>query len=370
MLGSLILAGTLSLAAQSGSWVVLVKSDGSVPSSWEEGLQEAVKTAANSSKVKWVPPPQVSLEDAQLALGCGGWDAPCVGQIAGMMNADAALVLEIEKKGRGAWISSQVVSSSGESRSNKQRCEVPDRGETGLQVARAVAASAVTGKPVTVLTATTDVAGAEDFVDGKKHGKTPLTLAGMLSTGSHTVEFRMEGRAPVTQKVNVQAGKVTKVGAVMATAAQPPPDDPVVGDPDPDPQGDPVTDPDPDPGTQPVTDTAAGGGIDMAMIGYITLGVAGAAALVGGGLLAGHYWVGFNAQARPCTDPAQLELPPDQRSCESQAEAYERIAREGEDIENTMNALYWSGIIVEVGAGVIALAGVGLVVFGLMTAEE
>lgn len=369
MLSSLVLASTLAFAAApSGSWVVLIKTDGSVPASWSDNLQDAVKSATSSkSGVRWVPPPQVSLADAQLALGCSAWDASCVGQIAGMMNADVALLLEIEKRGKGAWMHRQLVSKSGKARGKRERFELPDRSAKGLQVARAIAASTVTGKAVTIVTLTTDVEGADVFVDGDKVGETPLTLTSELSVGGHTVEFRMAGRAPVTQKVNVKAGEVTKVGAVMATAAMPPPNDPEVGNPvDNQVQEDPlpaVNQPDdPPPG-------AAGGGLDP-LFGYATLGVAGAVALVGAGLYGGHAFVAVDSAARPCTNPADLELPQSQRDCESQAEAYERLQTEGPQIQQTMDALYWSFIAAEVAAGVLAVAGIGLVVFSFVTAEE
>lgn len=368
MLATFALVGALAVAGQSpASWVVLVKSDGSVPASWNDRLQNAVKTAADSSSsVKWVPPPQVSLEDAQLALGCSSWGPGCVGQIAGMMNADAALVLEFEKRGKGAWLSWQVVRNSGKPKAKPARMELPDRGAKGLDVARAVAASAVSGKPVTVVTITTDVAGAEVFIDGEKAGKTPMTLAGKLSPGAHRIELRMEGRAPVTQNVDVKAGALTKVGAVMTAAAMQAPDDPVVGEP----LGDPLDDPPPE--LQDVKDgEPAGDAFSLSpLFSYATVGVGLAVAAVGGGLYAGHLLVGLNAQPRPCTDPAQLEVPAADRRCESQQEAYERIAAESEDVNATMDALYNGMIIAEVAAGVIVLAGAGLFVVSLLTDEE
>jgi hypothetical protein len=360
MLCSIALASVLTVAAQSPtSWVVLIKSDGSVPASWSQNLQDAVKEAASgSSRVKWLPPPQVSLEDAQLALGCSSWDKSCVGQIAGMMNADAALSLELEKRGKGAWLTYQVIGNNGKVLAKKKKFEVPDRGSEGLKVARVVAASAVTGKPVTVVAFSTDVAGAEVFVDGEKVGKTPITVAADISPGSHKVEFKMEGRAPVTQNVDVAAGKVTKVGAVMATASSPPPDDPVVGD-DPETGDDPEVQP--DPGPQPVNDPPppAAGGIDP-LFGFITLGAAGAIAVTGLALYGGHLYVGFDARAKPCVDPADLEVDPSLRDCESQQEAFERLERDGESIAATMDALYWSFIAAEVVAAVVGIAGAGL----------
>src|SRR5690606_7740621 len=133
MLSQLVLASALAMAAQApSSWVVLVKSDGSVPASWNQNLQDAVKSAAeHSAAVRWVPPPQVSVEDAQLALGCGAWGPQCVGQIAGMMNADKALLIEIERRGDGAWMTHQLVTAGGDAERAPVRFELPDRGRDG-----------------------------------------------------------------------------------------------------------------------------------------------------------------------------------------------------------------------------------------------
>lgn len=355
MLSPLVFAGALLLASQApSSWVVLVKTDGSVPPSWSQNLQDAVKSAAEASgAVKWVAPPQVSLEDAQLALGCGGWGPACVGQIAGMMNAEKALLLEIEARGEGAWMTYEVITTAGVSERKPVRFELPDRGRDGLKVARVVAASAVTGKPITVVTLKTDVPGAEVVIDGEKRGKTPLTLADQLPPGQHRVELRLEGRAPVTQTIQVRAGEVTRVGAVMS-AGGPGFASPTVGSGG-DVQGDP-----PPPGS---ADVAS---IDP-LFGYLTLGAAGAVALVGGGLYLGYlaYWQ--SKLPNPCGSAEDLSIHPDQRSCESQREAVERLNREGDDIERTMNALYGSVIVAEIVAAALALTGAGLVIAALLS---
>lgn len=355
MFSQLILASTLLLASQApSSWVVLVKTDGSVPASWNQNLQDAVKAAAEQSgDVKWVAPPQVSLADAQLALGCTSWGPKCVGQIAAMMNAERSLLIEIERRGEGAWMTHQVVSASGAVERAPVRFELPDRGRDGLKVARVVAAAAVTGKPVTVVSLKTDVPGAEVVIDGESVGRTPLTLADQLTPGEHRVEFRQEGRAPVTQRVDVRAGEVTRVGAVMGSAGTSAVE-PRVGE-----DGAVQTDP-PPPGS------AAVGGIDP-LFGYITLGAAAAVALVGAGLYVGYLGYYQSKLPQPCQSADELALDPAQRTCESQQEAFERLNREGKEIEGTMTTLYGSFIVAEVVGAALALTGAGLVIAALLS---
>lgn len=357
MFSQLVFASLLVASQAPSSWVVLVKTDGSVPASWNQNLQDAVKAAAEKSgKVKWTPPPQVSLDDAQLALGCAAWGPACVGQIAAMMNAEKALLIQIEQRGDGAWMTHQIVTASGDPERAPVRFELPDRGRDGLKVARVVAAAAVSGDPVTVVTFKTDVPGAEVILGGEKAGKTPLTLADELTPGQHRVEFRMEGRSPVVQNINVRAGEVTRVGAVMG-ALGPGVVEPQVGSSTGVVQGDP-----PPPGGEDVS----GGSIDP-LFGYITLGAAGAVALVGAGLYIGYLGYHQSKLPRPCQSASDLALDPRPNGCESQQEAFERLNREGKEIESTMNTLYGSFIVAEVVAAALALTGAGLVIAALMT---
>lgn len=350
MFSPLALAGALLLATQApASWVVLVKTDGSVPPAWSQSLQDAVRASAQSSgAVKWVPPPAVSLEDAQLALGCGEWGAPCIGQIAAMMNADRALFIEIERRGEGAWMTHQLITTEGVVERAPVRFELPSRGADGLEVARVVASAAVTGKPITVVMVRTDVAGAEVFVDGEKVGTTPLTLADRLSPGTHKVELRLEGRTPVTQTIDVRAGEVTRVGAVMSAGGG-------------------AVEPVDEEGARDLSPGSADLGPIDPLFGYLTLGAAAGVALVGGGLYLGYlaYWQ--SKLPRPCATAEELALHPSQRSCESQREAVARLEKEEDDIANTMGALYGGMIVAEVVAAALALTGAGLLIAALLT---
>jgi hypothetical protein len=355
MLHAVLLAASLALGAQSpSSWVVLVRTDGSVPDSWTQNLQEATKSAAQETPgVTWVAPPKVSVEDAQIALGCAGWNEACAAQIASMMSADKVLVLDLEQRGAGAWLHTQVVDKSGATSRARARFELPDRGRDGLKAARVVAAAALTGKPVTVVTIRTDVPGAEVFIDGKRVGRTPLTLADQLAPGTHRMELRLENRAPVVKNVEVLAGEVTSVGAVLG-ASGPQPLQPTLG------EG--VVQRDPRP---PAVGGASDPGLDP-LFGYITLGVAGVVAAVGGGLYLGHVGVYLSALPRPCATAAELGS----GTCESQAEAVARLKRDELQTQSTMNTLFTSFIVAEVVAVALAITGAGLVIAALMSEPD
>ena len=54
---------------------------------------------------------------------------------------------------------------------------------------------------------------AEVYVDGDFRGSTPVRL--QLTTGAHTVEYRLAGYQPWTRKLVVVAGDRTRVTAVL-----------------------------------------------------------------------------------------------------------------------------------------------------------
>jgi PEGA domain len=64
---------------------------------------------------------------------------------------------------------------------------------------------------------TTDVAGADVFVDGVRKDAAPALISD-LPEGPHVVEVRKDGAPPWKQSVNVVAGQQTKVNAAMAAA--------------------------------------------------------------------------------------------------------------------------------------------------------
>lgn len=198
-----------SPAAEKEPWIVLLRSDGSMPTSWRPLVQEAArKAAAASDKVAWQEPPAVSLEEAELALGCKGWGPPCAGQIAQMMNANAALVVDFAAEGAGARVKLSVVNATGEPRAGSTReAKIADRGAGGLAVVQASVVGMIRGSAPTIVVVDSDLPGVEVSIDGVKSGKTPLTLVDELAPGEHRVQLAKEGRAPLTTTIDVVAGE-------------------------------------------------------------------------------------------------------------------------------------------------------------------
>lgn len=334
MIASLVLASTLALSAQPPeAWVVLVKSDASVPASWADNLQDAARAAAEEARnVRWTAPPQVSLEDAQLALGCPSWGPQCVGQIAVMMKADVALLVEIQERSEGAWLTARLISADGTEVRGKWRYELADRGAQGLKVARVVVRSTILGKEPTVLRVETDVPGAEVRLDGAAVGKTPLTLADEVAPGPHELQLLLEGRAPLTRQVDVRPGEVTRVGAVLS-AAPPAPHKPTLGE---GPAG-------ADGATGPISPVLA----------WSVVGAGAAVAAAGGGLYAGH--VAHAMSVLPKTTPD-----------ERQVDAAKRLAQ-----ENQLSlGLYSGAVAAGVVGALVLLTGTGMVAASMLAEPE
>ena len=197
-------------------WVVLVRSDGTTPAGWTDALQEAARGAAEGTAVKVVPPPAISLDEAQLTLGCGSWSATCAGRIASTMSATTALVVELKAgASETETITWSVVSSSGAMQRRPEAADLPDRGEAGLLVAKHCVAAAIRGTRPTVVVVTTDAPGAQVIIDDVARGKTPLTLVDELTPGPHRLRLSLDGRAPAGRALDVKAGTTYRVDVVL-----------------------------------------------------------------------------------------------------------------------------------------------------------
>lgn len=196
-------------------WVVIVRGDESIPDTWTQELRRAAEDAAKATKkVRYVSPPEISTKEVELALGCQGWNATCAGQVATMLSANATLTVDIVQRGRGAWLSTELVGSDGKMRGARERHELPDRAELGLRAARAFVASRVTGEPVTGLVVDTDTPGATVMLDGQSVGQTPVALYD-VPPGLHRIEISQEGKTTATREVEVPKGTIHKVALVM-----------------------------------------------------------------------------------------------------------------------------------------------------------
>ena len=92
-------------------WVVLVRVKNPAPGDWQAQLQASADAAQQLRKnVEWLPPPQLSIEEASMLMGCTGWDAECVALVGGSIQADRALSITVEERGgKPVLIHQQVV---------------------------------------------------------------------------------------------------------------------------------------------------------------------------------------------------------------------------------------------------------------------
>ena len=216
----------LGLTAPSApqKWVALVHLTGDAPASWKQPLQEAAEQ--NKQSAQWAPPPAVTLDEAQLALGCAGWSKSCAGQIAGMTGAAVAFVVEVTPKDAGIVVGVQTVKASGAPLGAEEKMELPGRGDKDLELARDFVRGAGKSVKTGVLVVETDVANAEIVVDEKRvKGR----FEEMLPVGEHHVTITADGKAPLSKTVVVKAGQVTPEILSLSAAGPPVETTPTVG---------------------------------------------------------------------------------------------------------------------------------------------
>lgn len=203
-------------AQKKAQWVALVQVRGDAPASWSDGLREAAEEAKDRT---WVAPPAVSLADAQLALGCSGWNDQCAGQIASMTGATVALVVDVNGAGNGAAFTVQIVKAGGKAEGPAEKLDVPGKTPSDLEMGKDFVRGIVSGQKVAFLVVETDTPKAEVVLDGKKIGETPFR--GKLAAGEHTLIVRQEGKAPQTKAITVAPG-ATLTESFSLGAAGPP----------------------------------------------------------------------------------------------------------------------------------------------------
>lgn len=202
--------------ASSQKWVALVHTTGDVPSSWAKQLQEAAE--ANKQGAQWALPPQVTLDEAQLALGCAGWNKACAGQIAGMTGAGTALVVDVSAKDAGVVVTVQAVKANGKEVGPEEKLELPGKTDKDLEFAKDFVKSSPKGQRA-YLVIDADIPGVDVVLDGNKVGKTKWSDA--VSPGEHKIVLSAEGKAPVQATVNAKAGMVTTQAYSMTAAGAP-----------------------------------------------------------------------------------------------------------------------------------------------------
>lgn len=190
-------------AGKKAQWVALIQVRGDAPASWSDALRAAAE--AEGKDRTWVPPPAVSIADAQLALGCTGWNDQCAGQIASMTGAAMALVVDVNGSGRGVDVSVMTVKAGGGAVEKVDTLSLAGKNAADLELAKELIRSVLRGQTPSWLFLDTDVPKAEVWLDGEKIGETPFR--GSIKDGDHTVVLRQEGKAPVTIQFSVKPGQ-------------------------------------------------------------------------------------------------------------------------------------------------------------------
>ncbi len=289
----LVVSAPAHAQAKKASWVALVQVRGDAPASWSDALREAAEEAKDRP---WVAPPAVSIADAQLALGCTGWNDQCAGQIASMTGATMAVVIDVNGAGSGAAFSVMIVKASGGAVGPAEKMDVPGKNPGDLELGKELVRGVISGQRPAFLFVDTDVPKAEVWLDGKKIGETPFK--GKVPTGDHTLVLRQEGKAPVSKPLSIAPGAIIRESHSLGAAGPPVEIKPEVA-PDP-----PPTDPlDPEiivPPVEPPPPAAEAPGTTT--VGWSLVGVGGALGLAGT-LFLGATILDLNAR-EPCeADP-------------------------------------------------------------------
>jgi hypothetical protein len=220
---TVVAAATLSFAAapaaaqkKGAQWVALIQVRGDAPASWSDALRAAAEEARDRT---WVPPPAVSIADAQLALGCSGWNDQCAGQIASMTGATMALVVDLNGAGNGAAISVQVVKAGGGAVAGAEKMDLPGKTPADLKLAEELVRGVVKGQRPAFLFVDTDTPKAEVWLDGQKVGETPWR--GRVDAGDHNLVLKQEGKAPLTRQLNIKPGTTTTESHSLGAAGPP-----------------------------------------------------------------------------------------------------------------------------------------------------
>jgi hypothetical protein len=199
------------------TWVALVHTTGDVPAGWAGALRSAAESVTDQRT--WLPPPELSLDEIQLTLGCAAWGPACAGQATALIGATNALVIEVTRDQHGVVVQIDGVSGTGAVVGDGERVEVA-ASDDGLAIASAWVVGAVRGARPTVLVVTSDLDGTEVVLDNAPVGVTPLTLVNRVSPGEHTVLLRRDSRAPLSRSIVVQPGTVNRLHGALAAGPQ------------------------------------------------------------------------------------------------------------------------------------------------------
>lgn len=321
MVLSLIVASALLASSAPERWVLLVEGGDEQDAPHVQALHdEAKRLWQENADSAWVAPPQVSLADAQLALGCLQLDSTCLGQIGTMMKADVAVHVKIGDSKERTEFRMHAIDVTGTERIPVTTIALQAQDLRDPSLVRAALRAYLSQQPFTVLKIYTDLPHVAVSVDGTSVGEAPVVLINDLPPGSHELQLRAEGRAPILRSIELKAGSPTTVEAPF--------------------------------GANPIAPVRPRLGEEGARIApeevdlgfaFSVLGTGVALSLVSGGIYLGHalYTTGVPAQSTPS---------------ETQVQAAARLGQ----AEQVSIGLYAASVTTGIIAAVVTLTGAGL----------
>ncbi|MBN2360624.1 MAG: PEGA domain-containing protein [Deltaproteobacteria bacterium] len=236
-LGLCALATTAPLRAEvePEKLVVLVRMGESVSPRWQkQALRAAQQTVQAGSRYRWLPPPELSLEESRTALGCGAWDPRCVAAVGKTLGARYVLYIEVVRPFQQRPLLTMFgvrIDAPDDTRS--QSVELPDAGENGGRVLEAYVRAMLGGRVPDLVViddgrhtagniavaVTAPHARTRVTVDGQPVGEVPLLLPHDLAAGTHTIGLEKPGHASHQLEVLVVAGRPLSLAVDLSPAS-------------------------------------------------------------------------------------------------------------------------------------------------------
>lgn len=228
MLASVLFSVVLSAvpSARATTWIPLVRVDATFDDTWKSSLEAAAELQLNSKKrTKMVQPPETSIDNTMVAMGCAEWGPKCAHQIGEVMGAKNKMMVDVSAKGDGAEISFRLVDRRGRVKQSAGPYALPDRGKEGRSRALKAVRAFIYKKYPTELVIETTPAGATVRINKRKQrGRSPMKLVSKVDADkSITVVLSKKGYEKKTLTITPQAGVATPVKVDLLKIGEKPP---------------------------------------------------------------------------------------------------------------------------------------------------
>lgn len=216
----MVFAAVPTRAAKPTTVVVLLEVDSAQGLERASLMSTALKAARASDDLKWRAPPQVSLEEAGVMLGCTAWTPPCLRRVGQMMRARRVVYMLARGTDDERQITVRVVQAKGATPLVDRTIAVPT-GMDGSAVARAVLTRALSGELPTIVRVRAPADGVLTW-DGQKMGAPPHVLLDAVPPGPATFQWEGSGDRKAQSEVMVVPGVPLDVELAPVEVAAPP----------------------------------------------------------------------------------------------------------------------------------------------------